>query len=147
MYKRARSALLIRFVATACIILVPIPADAESMNDSQKLSPATSFAGPWRVESEDSICAVSLTTVWVENANAYRLLDPDGCLAKTIGAQAVAWRPAPDGLDLVGPDRLSVGFFAFDRTGFASLRRPGGTVITLAPHDVGDSDPGRRLKF
>jgi hypothetical protein len=142
MYKWARSTRMVRFVVAACIFFVPTTAGAETMIDSQKLSPAISFAGTWNIESEDGICPVSLTTVWVENANAYRLLDPDGCLAMTIGAHAVAWRPAPDGLDLVGPDRLSVGFFAFDKTGSASLRRPGGKVMTLARHDGGYRDPG-----
>lgn len=147
MYKWANSALIIRFFLSAWIFFVPNTTGAESLIDSQKLSPATTFAGKWSVKSEGGTCHVSLTTVWVENSNAYRLLDPDGCLATTIDAHVVAWRPAPDGLDLVGPDRLSVGFFAFDKTGFASLRQSGGKVLTLVPHDGGDSDPGRRLKF
>lgn len=95
------------------------------MSDSPILPEAQALAGDWRVEGGSAACVVSFGAERVEAANAHRLRDPTSCLRELLGAEIAGWRPATDGIDIVGPDRLSAGFFSFRGDGAAALNRPG----------------------
>lgn len=101
------------------------------MRDSPLLRDAASFAGPWTIEGAGARCRVTLSAERVESANAHALADPEGCLPRLLGRPVAGWRPAPDGIDLAGPDRLSAGFFSFAGEGEAVLARPDGTRLTM----------------
>ena len=95
------------------------------MSDSPILPEAQTLAGDWRVQGGSAACVVSFGVERIEAANAHRLQDATACLRGLLGADIAGWRPATDGIDIVGPDRLSVGFFSFQPNGTATLNRPG----------------------
>ena len=101
------------------------------MSDSPILKEAADFAGRWRVEGDGAPCAVTLAASRVESANAHALMDGGGCLSRLLGGPVAGWRPATDGIDIAGPDRLSVGFFSFAGDGSAALARPGRPALRL----------------
>lgn len=100
------------------------------MRDSPELRDASFFAGAWRMSGPGLDCRVTLSTARVESANAHLITDVDGCLARALGQPVAGWRPAPDGLDLAGPDRLSVGFFSFEGREAVLLRPEGRLVLS-----------------
>lgn len=102
------------------------------MNGSPILREAVDFAGEWRVAGGGPPCRVQLAAGRVESANAHALTDASGCLARLLGGPVAGWRPATDGIDVAGPDRLSVGFFSFQGDGSATLARPGRPTLTLS---------------
>ena len=97
------------------------------MQDSPQLRDATSFVGRWRLTGANAACEITLSQARVESANAHRLTEDDNCLSRLLGQAVAGWRPAPDGLDFAGPDRLSVGFFSFEGEG-AVLTLPTGPL-------------------
>ena len=83
------------------------------------------------MDGDDAPCTIVLGTARVESANALALDDTGGCTKRLLGAPAAGWRVATDGIDLVGADRLSVGFFSFTGDGSATLARPGKPALRL----------------
>lgn len=101
--------------------------EARLMSGSPILREAAYFAGSWRIEGGDATCRVRLSAERVESANAHVLTELDGCASRLLGGKVAGWRPATDGIDMAGPDRLSVGFFSFQGDGSATLSRGGRT--------------------
>ena len=108
----------------------PVRSAASTRNGSPALPEAGSLVGRWTVKGTASSCTVTFAIERIEAANAHQLDDPDRCLARLLGQSAVGWRPATDGIDFAGSDRLSVGFFSFQGED-AVLERPEGP-LTLA---------------
>lgn len=84
------------------------------MTVSPELKEPIAFAGEWVVTGADPACRIVLSVERVESANAHALNDEKGCLSRVLGRAIAGWRPASDGIDFAGPDRLSVGFFSFE---------------------------------
>lgn len=98
------------------------------MQVSPELRDASHYAGAWTVTGSGPACQVTLSADRVESANAHALAADGGCLERVLGRPVAGWRPATDGLDFAGPDRLSVGFFSFEGQD-AVLLRPEGKVV------------------
>ena len=99
---------------------------------SLRLAEPAELAGEWRVTGEGRVpCAIRFETARVEAANAHRLVDPTGCLAMLVGGAVAGWRPVPDGIELAGPDRLTVLLFSFAGDGSASGSAPDGRGTLL----------------
>ncbi|WP_176473015.1 AprI/Inh family metalloprotease inhibitor [Sphingomonas lenta] len=104
---------------------------APGKNASLRLAEPPELAGEWRITGGTAgPCSVRLEVARVEAANAHALTDAGGCLEGLVGRPVAGWRPAPDGIELAGPDRLAVVLFAW--TGDAAVASgPGGRVLTL----------------
>lgn len=98
------------------------------MQVSPELRDASYYAGAWTVTGSGPACRVTLSADRVESANAHTLAADKGCLERVLGQLVAGWRPATDGLDFAGPDRLSVGFFSFEGQA-AVLVRPDGKLV------------------
>ncbi len=90
---------------------------------SLRMAEPSEIAGSWVVEAGGRRCSVELSPERIESANAHRLLGGGDCLATMMPATPVGWRPAPDGIELVGADRLTLAMFADagDGSGVATL--------------------------
>jgi hypothetical protein len=101
-------------------------------NASLRLAEPVELAGEWRVTAPGRPpCTVRFDVARVEAANAHALADPTGCLALLIGGPAAGWRPVPDGIELAGPDRLTVLLFSYAGDGGATATAPDGATLTL----------------
>ena len=109
---------------------VPKRDELTQMQASPELKDPAYFAGTWMITGSGPTCRVTLAADRIESANAHVLTESGGCLTRIVGRPVAGGRPATDGLDIAGPDRLSVGFFSF--TGDkAVLDRPEG-ALTLS---------------
>lgn len=93
---------------------------------SLRMAEPAELAGAWEIVVGDRRCRVRLEPERVESANAYALSGGD-CVAG-LTAVAIGWRPAPDGIELVGADRLTLAMFADQGDGSGVARLPGGTA-------------------
>lgn len=100
---------------------------------SLRMAEPAELAGDWEVAIGDRGCRVELSPERIESANAYRLGGGD-CLAPALRAAAVGWRPAPDGIELVGADRLTLALFADAGDGGGTATLAGGAVATIRRH-------------
>lgn len=98
------------------------------MQVSPQLHDPSYYAGAWTITGDGGACGLTLSADRVESANAHALTDDQECLQRVLGRPVAGWRPATDGIDFSGPDRLSVGFFSFEGD-VAVLRKPGGRLI------------------
>jgi len=108
----------------------------ETNRVSLRMAEPADVAGAWEVVIGTRTCPMTLRTERVETANAY-VLNGGACLDGAVPATAVAWRPAPEGIELVGADRLTLVLFTDDGRG-------GGTaVVGTAPATLRRRPPGR----
>ncbi len=98
------------------------------MQVSPELRDPSYYAGAWTIAGNGRACGLTLSINRVESANAHALTDDRECLQRVLGRPVAGWRPATDGIDFAGPDRLSVGFFSFEGD-VAVLRKPEGQLI------------------
>lgn len=106
-------------------------------NAGLRLAEPHELAGEWRIAATGRPpCLVRFDVGRVEAANAHALADPSGCLARLAGRPVAGWRPVPDGVELAGPDRLAVLFFAYGADGSATATAPDGTALTLTRGSV-----------
>lgn len=99
---------------------------------SLRLAEPAKLAGAWRISAPGrEPCAVRFDTGRVEAANAHALADPSGCLAALAGGPVAGWRPVPDGIELAGPDRLTVLLFSYTGDGSATAAMPDGRTLKL----------------
>lgn len=89
---------------------------------SLRLAAPEELAGEWVVEVGGTRCTVRFGAQRRESANAFAL-DGAGCLAGLVEPVPAGWRPAPDGIELVAADRLTVALFVDGgvATGVAAL--------------------------
>jgi hypothetical protein len=111
-------------------ISTPTDGEAREMQGSPELRDASAFMGPWRLTGPRVDCRITLSPERVESANAHLFIDADKCLERMLGQAVAGWRPAPDGIDFAGSDRLSVGFFAFEGPTAVVLRPEGKMVLS-----------------
>ena len=100
------------------------------MQGSPELRDASYYAGGWMMTGSGPACRITLSADRVESANAHLLAADGGCLERLLGRPVAGWRPATDGLDFAGPDRLSVGFFSFEGREAVLLRPEGKLVLS-----------------
>lgn len=99
---------------------------------SLRLAEPTELAGDWRIAAEGRpACAIRFDMARVETANAHVLADPTRCLATLAGRPVAGWRPAPDGIEIVGSDGLTLLFFAHTGDGVAIVTQPDESRLTL----------------
>ena len=89
---------------------------------SLRMAEPSEIAGSWVIEAGGRRCPIELSPERTESVNAHRLGGGD-CLATMMPVTPVGWRPAPDGIELVGADRLTLAMFADagDGSGVATL--------------------------
>lgn len=90
---------------------------------SLRMAEPTEVAGSWNVSVPGRRCAVRFSTERVESANGYAIESGDACLGELVGKPVAGWRPAPDGIELVAGDRLTLVLFTDqgDGTGRATI--------------------------
>lgn len=104
------------------------------LQGSLRMREASEVAGRWLVQAAGRSCGITLTAQRIEDANAWRLDDPAGCLAAIVPG-AVGWRPAPEGIEFAGADRLTLLVFTAtgeEPVGRATLRSGGEAVLRPA---------------
>ncbi|MBB4152807.1 hypothetical protein GGQ80_000695 [Sphingomonas jinjuensis] len=79
---------------------------------SLRMAEPAEVAGRWNVSVRGRQCTVRLGTGRVEDANAYGIDEGAACLGDMLGKAVAGWRPAPDGIELAGLDRLTIVLFA-----------------------------------
>lgn len=99
---------------------------SSDLQASLRMAEPSEIAGPRLVIGVNVRCGIRLTLDRIESANGWRVTDSEGCLA-TLLPGAIAWRPAPDGIDLAGADGLTVVHFDAEGKGQA----PSGAALTL----------------
>lgn len=100
--------------------------EASPNQDSLKMREASELTGLWTVTAGKTVCKLAFTNERIESANAWRVSDDAACLAG-VAPGIVGWRAAPDGIELVSADRLTV--VMFDTAGQG--RSPQGEAMTL----------------
>lgn len=86
------------------------------------------LAGDWIMAVDGKHCRLRFGSARVEAMNAYALTIADAtCLNGSIDPTPAGWRPAPDGIELAGADRLTVALFVDGggRFGVAKLANGG----------------------
>ncbi|WP_315129062.1 AprI/Inh family metalloprotease inhibitor [Comamonas antarctica] len=81
---------------------------------------ARDLAGDWVLSDAGRSCAIHLWIDEIPNANGYRLtVDtcPEAC---NFSMNAVAWRPAPDGISLLDREGSTLIFFSREANGYRS---------------------------
>ncbi len=96
------------------------------LRGSLRMAEPRELAGPWLVIGVNTRCRVQLTAERVESANGWRVTDVGGCLGGVVPG-VVAWRAAPDGMELADADGLTLVFFDANGAG----RTPAGAALTL----------------
>ncbi|NDJ55950.1 AprI/Inh family metalloprotease inhibitor [Enterobacteriaceae bacterium 4M9] len=82
------------------------------MASSLVLPSAGSLAGQWVITDKGVSCRVRLETQEMSSANGYALTLLTPCPEQLLPASSVAWRPAPDGIELLAHDGSSTVFFS-----------------------------------
>lgn len=101
---------------------------------SLRMAEPAEVAGRWNVSVRGRQCSVRLGTERVESANAYAIGEGSACLRDMLSKDVAGWRPAPDGIELAGPDRLTIVLFADqgDGSGMATMDGQPATLIRAA---------------
>lgn len=101
---------------------------------SLRMAEPNEIAGRWTVSVRGQQCSIVLRHERVDSANAYRIGEGADCLGGLVSGPVAGWRPAPDGLELVGPDRLTLVLFADqgDGTGRAVMAGEPATLVRAA---------------
>ncbi len=90
------------------------------MGSSLPLPHPRDFVGDWVVFDATRFCGIHL---WVEDmpeANGFRLTIDPHVAACNFAMDAVAWRPAPDGISLLDKDGTTLVFFSQEGDGYRS---------------------------
>lgn len=95
---------------------------------SLRMAETAEVAGSWTLVAGDRRCALELTLTRVESANAYGMKG-GACLDPLLRSRAVGWRPAPEGLEIVGADRLTLATFVDDGRGRGSADLAGTPAV------------------
>ena len=110
----------------------PMSDQSPRKNASLRLAEPIELAGEWRVVGPGrASCAIRFDVARVEAANAHALVDPTGCLSALVGRPVAGWRPVPDGVELAGPDRLTILLFSQTADGAAVATTVDGRPLTL----------------
>ena len=107
---------------------------SRSTASSLRMAEPAEVAGRWNVSVRGRQCSVRLGTGRVEGANGYAIDEGAACLRDMLGKAVAGWRPAPDGIELAGPDRLTVVLFADqgDGSGRAEIEGQSATLTRAA---------------
>lgn len=91
-----------------------------SMANSLFLPSPESLAGEWVIIDDGKSCHITFSSDKVENINGYKLLVNSPCKHIVLPELPAAWRPAPDGIDLLNHDGMSILFFSQDGESYRS---------------------------
>lgn len=93
---------------------------AASIADTPPLPHPKDLVGEWVVFDSTRVCGVRFWIDAILQANGYRMtIDPLGG-ACTIPLDAVAWRPAPDGISMLDHEGTTLIFFSREDGGYRS---------------------------
>lgn len=90
------------------------------MGSSLPLPQPADLAGEWVVSASQQFCAIHLWIDEIPQANGYRLTIDARAGACSFPINAVAWRPAPDGISLLDREGTTLIFFSQEADGYRS---------------------------
>ena len=102
---------------------------------SPVLPEAAQLAGAWRISTDGRAVELWLRAepAAVGGAPAW-VVEADPAALSSLGLEGVAaWRPATDGVSLVGPDGANIAFFSTEAAGRYVHRRPDRTLVLAHP--------------
>lgn len=82
------------------------------MPDSLVLPKAQSLSGRWIVSDGERLCLVVLQSNELTEIDAYEMVIGTSCDKSIFSLPPAAWRPAPDGIALVGSAGETLMFFS-----------------------------------
>ena len=78
------------------------------------------LVGDWILSFDRQFCAIHFWIDEIPQANGFRLTIDARAGACTFPMNAVAWRPAPDGISLLDHDGTTLVFFSQEAGGYRS---------------------------
>ncbi len=91
-----------------------------ALGSSLPLPHPKDLVGDWIVSDARQFCAIHLWIDEIPQANGYRLTIDARAGACTFPLDAVAWRPAPDGISLLDHEGTTLIFFSQEAGGYRS---------------------------
>ncbi len=101
-------------LACAAVMAGNMMVTGAAMASSLVLPSAQSLAGQWQIADAQQQCQIEFLANEQSATNGYQLVDRQNCLKKVLTAEAVGWRPAPDGIALLRADGSTLAFFSRD---------------------------------
>lgn len=106
------------------------------MTDSLVLPNAQSLSGRWIVSDGKRLCLVVLQSNELADIDAYEMVIGTRCDKSIFSAPPAAWRPAPDGIALVGNAGETLMFFS--KEGEEYRNRINGDIRMVLRHSQPD---------
>lgn len=106
-----------KFIST---LLFSIMFTASSMGSSLPLPHPKDLVGDWVLSDRQQFCVIHLWIDEIPQANGYRMTIDARAGACNFPIDAVAWRPAPDGISLLDHEGATLIFFSQDVGGYRS---------------------------
>ncbi|MEF9999784.1 MAG: AprI/Inh family metalloprotease inhibitor [Comamonas sp.] len=100
--------------------LFSIMVTTTAMGSSLPLPQPEDLVGDWVLSYARQFCAIHLWIDEMPQANGYRLTIDARAGACSFPMDAVAWRPAPDGISLLDHEGTTLVFFSQEAGGYRS---------------------------